>query len=267
MQPRHNSLRSSAERTQTGKTRRILISFLLLALPAAAQADMRVLNGKFNPEKKAEFTALPGRYSQGKTQYLDTRALEAFLRLAEAARKAGYEITVISATRNFASQKAIWEQKFNGTRKVSGKNLATAMPDEAQRSLEILRFSSMPGTSRHHWGTDFDLHESKLKGTALTNETLSTGRGLQFYEWLTVNAPAFGFCQPYKGDPAQRNGGKFARGYQEERWHWSYKPVSAQYLKVYLQNSGALAPVGFAGDRAAAGFYLDYVQNIDPGCL
>lgn len=250
--------------------RRLHAGFLvifLMAMPVIAQADLRVLNGKFSPDKKANFVAIPAKYSPGRKQYLDERALQAFERMAQAARAAGFQITIISATRNFATQKAIWEQKFTGARKVSGKNLASAMPDEEARSLEILKYSSMPGTSRHHWGTDFDLHEAKLRGETLSNATLSQGRGLQFYNWLVAHGGEYGFCQPYKGNPEERNQGKYAHGYQEERWHWSYRPLAAGYLKVYLQNAGALLPAGFRGDRAAAGLYLDYVKNIDPGCL
>ena len=27
-----------------------------------------------------------------------------------------------------------------------------------ERALDLLRYSSMPGSSRHHWGTDVDVH-------------------------------------------------------------------------------------------------------------
>jgi len=228
---------------------------------------LRLLSGQYQPEKKQGFRAIPAKFSPGRLQYLDERALAAFEKLAAAAEKAGFQLVVVSATRNFASQKAIWEQKFSGRRKVGGKDLAKTIPNEEQRALEILKYSSMPGTSRHHWGTDFDLHEAKVGGPPLSNETLSRGRGLQFYNWLRAHAGEYGFCQPYKGNPSERNGGRFAHGYEEERWHWSYQPLASQYLKAYAENAAALTPAGFAGDNAGARFYLDYVKNIDPGCL
>lgn len=231
----------------------------------ASAAELSLLNGKFVPEKKSGFVVVPAKYS-ARTQYLDERALKALDELAKAAEKAGFRIQVVSATRNFITQKAIWEQKFNGQRAVGGKNLAATIKDEEQRALEILRFSSMPGTSRHHWGTDMDLHEAKISGPALHNSTYKQGRGKEFYDWLVANAPAFGFCQPYNGDPAERNGGQFAHGYQEERWHWSYQPLSSDYLKAYQQNAAALLPSGYAGDKAGAQFYMDYVLNVDPSC-
>lgn len=230
------------------------------------EVDLKVLSGKFAPDNMPGFASIPDKYLSRKPQYLDARALSALEKLSVAARKAGYDIKVVSATRNFTTQKAIWEEKFTGRRAVGGKNLATAIKDEEKRALEILRFSSMPGTSRHHWGTDMDFHESGISGPALHNSTFKTGRGKEFYDWLVANAGKFGFCQPYNGDPTERGAGKFAHGYQEERWHWSYRPVAAQYLAAYRQNAEILKPNGFAGDKSAAHFYLDYVENIDASC-
>jgi zinc D-Ala-D-Ala carboxypeptidase len=246
---------------------RPLFFSILLSLQLFAQADLAVLAGRFAPERHSAFKQIPAKYVPGKAQYLHAEALAAFLKLARLAEGDGYAIQIVSATRNFTTQKAIWEQKFSGARKVGGKNLATAMPDETGRALEILRFSSMPGTSRHHWGTDMDLHEAGIKGPALTNKTFKNGRGKEFHSWLTKNAPRFGFCQPYTGDPAARNGNKYAHGYQEESWHWSYKPLSSVYLATYKGQAAALKPKGFAGDSQAAAFFLDYVENIDPSCL
>jgi LAS superfamily LD-carboxypeptidase LdcB len=243
------------------------VALFLLTLPAVAQADLQMLRGKFQPEKRAGFKVVPAKYSPGRVEYLDERALIAFEKMAAAAEQAGFQLRIISATRNFTTQKAIWEQKFSGIRKVRGKDLSKTLPNEEQRALEILKYSSMPGTSRHHWGTDLDLHEAKLSGPALSNETLSKGRGLKLYNWLLEHAGQYGFCQPYKGAPTARNHGLYAHGYEEERWHWSYRPVAAEYLKAYTQHAADLIPRGFLGDKSGAKYYLDYVKNIDPGCL
>lgn len=240
---------------------------VILVIPVLAAAELSILAGKFLPEKSQAFKAVPAKYVMGNSQYLEAQALAAFLKLAAAAEKQGYAIRIVSGTRTFTTQKAIWEQKFTGSRKVAGKNLATTIKDETERSLEILKFSSMPGTSRHHWGTDMDLHEVKLAGSPLHNETFQKGRGKDFFDWLQVNAPQFGFCQPYNGNPQDRNGTKFAHGYQEERWHWSYRPVAATYLEAYRQNAENLRPSGFAGSKAAGHLYMEFVQNINPKCL
>ncbi|MCX7632559.1 MAG: M15 family metallopeptidase [Turneriella sp.] len=264
--------------------RRVILVLVLVATAACSHAQphhtpkvypqsvgtedstLQILRGKFNPEEEENFVPLPQKYSPGRRQYLQQKTLEALERLAAAAKQAGYQLRVISATRTYDEQKAIWEHKFLGWRLVGGKNLAKTIQDEKARALEILRYSSMPGTSRHHWGTDLDLHEARLDGPVLSNKTFSEGRGAKFYDWLVQNAPRFGFCQPYRGTPKERNAGKYQHGYEEERWHWSYQPLASEYLKTFESHAAALKPSGFAGADAAAEFYLDYVQNIDPSC-
>lgn len=248
--------------------RYIATAAIMLAIAQlAAQTDINRLSGKFNPETMGGFKPVPAKYILGGKQVLDERTLTAFLKLAAAAEKAGFNIRIVSGTRNFGTQKVIWEQKFNGIRKVAGQNLAKTMPDHDKRALEILRFSSMPGTSRHHWGTDMDFHEAKMTAPALTNSSFKSGRGLEFHTWLTANASALGFCQPYTGDPALRNGTRFVHGYQEERWHWSYKPVSRTLMQAFEAQAKSLTPAGFAGDGAGAKYFMDYVFNIDSSCL
>ncbi|HRP67917.1 MAG TPA: M15 family metallopeptidase [Turneriella sp.] len=223
------------------------------------------LAGKFSPAKNQNFIEISSQYSSRK-QYIDKRTFAAFEKMAIAAQKDGFDLTIISATRNFHTQKIIWDEKFNGKRKVGGENIAQTIPNEKKRALRILEFSSMPGTSRHHWGTDIDLHEKKIKAPALYNSTFKSGRGKALHDWLTKNAPKFDFCQPYTGDPATRNGNSFQHGYREESWHWSYTPLSKLYLQQYTKRAKALKPSGYAGDNVAAHFYLDFVQNVDPTC-
>jgi zinc D-Ala-D-Ala carboxypeptidase len=242
-----------------------VIVILSLSL-VGAQTNSNVLSGKFSPENHPNFKPIPATYANGRRQYLDGRTLVAFLQMADAAKAAGFQIRIVSGTRNFNTQRAIWNNKFTGTTKVGGRNLAATIRDEQSRALAILRFSSMPGTSRHHWGTDMDLHEINMKGPALHNSSFKSGRGKDFYEWLRINAGRYGFCQPYTGDPASRNGAKFTHGYQEERWHWSYKPIAAGYLAEYKTKAEAMKPQGYAGDKVAARFYLDYVSNVDVSC-
>jgi zinc D-Ala-D-Ala carboxypeptidase len=62
-----------------------------------------------------------------------------------------------------------------------------------------MQYSSMPGTSRHHWGTDVDLY-------ALDDIYFTYGDGKIVYDWLLANAANYGFCQPYTANrycPAQ----------------------------------------------------------------
>ncbi len=163
---------------------------------------------------------------------------------------------VQSSTRNFWSQKRIWEAKWKGKRKVDGKKLNLAYSNPVRRGKKILQYSSMPGTSRHHWGTDFDINR-------LTNGYYRSGNGLKLFRWMKKNAHRWGFCQPYTADRNQ--------GYNEERWHWSYRPTALKYYSDWLRLiKPRLKQISwkneFAGARSV--FYLApiYVESINPAC-
>jgi len=170
--------------------------------------------GKFNPEKEIEFVEIDLQYASNKGMYMQREAYEAYVEMAEAAKKDGISLKIISATRNFFRQKTIWERKWNGQTKVGGKDLSKTIEIPKDRALKILEYSSMPGTSRHHWGTDIDIND-------LENSYFASGQGKLEYDWLTANGPSFGFCQPYTPIGPER-----PKGYFEEKWHWSYMPIS-----------------------------------------
>ncbi len=162
---------------------------------------------------------------------------------------------LVSSFRSFNQQKAIWESKYTG-KKVMREPIVGKSPDQIV-SL-ILEFSSAPGTSRHHWGTDFDIN-------ALENSYFeNNGKGKILYEWLIKNAASYGFCQPYN-ELSKRNG----KGYQEEKWHWSYAPISvklqkdwiAAYQDKKIQISGTFLGSEILGDAA-----LTYVMSTNSDC-
>ncbi|MFK8101621.1 MAG: M15 family metallopeptidase [Saprospiraceae bacterium] len=214
--------------------------------------------GKFTPKEHADFVAIDQAHSSRAGMYLRKDAYEAFKKMSAAAKAAGINFKIISATRNFASQKGIWEGKWTGKRLLSdGQNAAKAIPDPATRALKILEYSSMPGTSRHHWGTDIDINN-------LNNSYFEKGKGLKEYNWLVANAPSYGFCQPYtpKGEAREH-------GYNEEKWHWSYQPVASQLTteaKRILQDKDIK---GFQGSDTAEkiGVIEKYVLGISQDCL
>ncbi len=111
----------------------------------------------------------------------------------------------------------------------------------------------MPGTSRHHWGTDIDM----------TNMNLSfykSAAGKKMFNWLTKNAAKFGFYQPF-------NAGR-STGYQEEKWHWSYVPLSKIYLQEYIKQVSYADIFGFDGSHTAKelGIIQNWVLGINPVC-
>lgn len=224
---------------------------------SAALPSYALLTGRFDPAKHPDFERVADRYTDGDPYYLHRETYAALRDLHAHAARDGVRLTLISATRNFDRQKAIWEAKWNGKRLLEGKDKANEVyPDPAERARAILRYSSMPGTSRHHWGTDIDLN-------ALTNGYFTAGEGKRVYDWLRENAPGHGFCQPYtpKGDERPT-------GYEEERWHWSYLPLATQlsdYARLRLRDRDIRGFDG-AGVAAQIGVVEGYVLGIHPRC-
>ncbi len=204
------------------------------------------LLGNFEPSKTSNFVKVSSKYSDKKGMYLHKEAYDAFIKMYDAAQKDGISLSIVSATRNFNSQKSIWEAKWNGTRLVQGKNLATAITDPLKRAQTILLYSSMPGTSRHHWGTDVDLNN-------LNDSYFIKGAGAKVYKWLQENAHIYGFYQAYTAKPPRET------GYEEEKWHWSYRPLSLEILRQYKKTIELDDLKGFQGYDNV--FPLDFIRN------
>ncbi len=219
--------------------------------------DKNYLLGKFEPAQEKDFVEVDSNYSEEKRGlYLRNETYEAFIRMHDAALQSGIKLIIKSATRNFDSQKKIWEGKWSGEMPVDGKNLSETVSDPVERARIILRFSSMPGTSRHHWGADIDLN-------SLNNDYFSTEKGKEIYTWLTENASDYGFCQTYTPkDPTRPT------GYEEEKWHWSYLPLARLFLAQYTQKVRYDDLKGFLGWETAKLLRVieNYVLAVDPAC-
>jgi D-alanyl-D-alanine carboxypeptidase len=201
--------------------------------------EKNYLLGHFDPSTDSRFVQLTSAHTKriASRDYLRKETYDAFLRMAKDAAKEGVKLVIISATRNFDDQKKIWENKWAGKIKVAGKDLTTVV-DLKERSRLILLYSSMPGTSRHHWGTDMDLN-------SWDNNYFENGEGKKIYDWLTVHASEYGFCQPYTNKENGRS------GYEEEKWHWSYLPLSQLFLDEYQKQISYQDITGFEGSEQA----------------
>jgi len=226
------------------------------AAPSPA-IDMNHLLGHINPASDAKFSRVAKRYGNRDGLYLLDEVYRAFVRMHQAAKKDGVSLVIVSATRNFKAQKRIWEGKWTGARSVDGRNLAKTVPDPISRARIILRYSSMPGTSRHHWGTDIDIN-------SVENAYFASGTGRKVFQWLAANANDFGFYQPYTPKGNER-----PQGYEEEPWHWSYQPVAKRYLEQYVQRVTYDHIRGFKGSDTATQIDViaNYVLGINPQCL
>ena len=83
--------------------------------------------------------------------------------MRQAAQKEGFDLAVASGYRSFDRQRAIWNAKANGGRPVLDKNenpLDIDALDAVDLLKAILHWSALPGGSRHHWGSDFDIYDA-----------------------------------------------------------------------------------------------------------
>ena len=218
------------------------------------------VTGRFNPARHDLFISLSdlGIPTNKRPHRLRREAAEALKELYAAFRKDNPKAPfwIQSSVRSFDDQRYIWDGKWTGKMEVNGLNLAQTIQDPLKRGVEILKFSSMPGASRHHWGTDFDLN-------VLSDDYFEKGEGRALYLWMSRNAHRYGFCQPYT---AGRNA-----GHGEEKWHWSYLPFAriflARWNSFYEKNPRFFIQKGlFRGSDKAGPMAPDYVNSIDPRC-
>ena len=176
--------------------------------------ELLLVSGMVKPESDARFASLPDIYSSKKI-YVQKPTQAALVKMIDATRADGIELKVISGFRSYNEQKIIWKRKWD----------ANEGQDDLTRVNQILKFSSMPGISRHHWGTDVDFNN--LEPAYWRSET-----GVKTQQWLRQNAASFGFCEPYSGK-AQ---GKRSGGYEDEAWHWSYRSIALPLQKLRSAN-------------------------------
>lgn len=147
---------------------------------------------------------------------LHPEAGAAYARLQAAARDAGFDLRIASGFRSYERQCLLWGRKVE---------LLSSLGDDSLHS--ILRWSAMPGASRHHWGTDMDIFDATALGdNKLSLEPHEYGPDGPFYalwQWLQANASAYGFFWPYAKDLG---------GVALEPWHLSYQPVAQHALNA-----------------------------------
>lgn len=171
---------------------------------------------------------------------INKSVLSPLISLKESADSEGFDLKIASAFRSFSKQEEIWNKKMRGEALILDKNHKPIDPKILGRRdlvFTVLNWSAIPGTSRHHWGTDFDFFDGNAlsenyKIQLIESEYLKTGLFHPLYLWLKENASKFGFYFPYHKDLG---------GVGPEPWHLSYFPVAKTYQKkfkmdFYLKN-------------------------------
>ncbi|NND62797.1 MAG: M15 family metallopeptidase [Flavobacteriaceae bacterium] len=169
------------------------------------------LIGKGNPDISGD--------SYTSTMHKETA--KALAEMSAAALDDNIKIEVVSAYRSFQRQKEIFENKYD---RYIGQGLSPTSAIE-----KIIEYSTIPGTSRHHWGTDLDLIDANAprpESVLMAENYHGKGPFCKFKEWMHEHAESFGFYEVYTNN-ANRKGFKY------EPWHFSFAEVSIPMLQEY----------------------------------
>lgn len=199
-------------------------------------------------------------------------AVEPFVTLRAAAAAEGFDLAIDSGFRSFERQMSIWNRKARGELAVldsQARPVDTSRLDARELVFSILRWSALPGASRHHWGSDVDVYDRAARPDGyevqlIPAEVEAGGMFAPLHEWLDrriADGTAFGFFRPYDTD---------RQGVAPERWHLSFAPVAATYLRLLtvdlLRDTVALADLALKDVvlEHLDEIYRRFVVNINP---
>ncbi|MDR0796270.1 MAG: M15 family metallopeptidase [Tannerella sp.] len=209
--------------------------------------DKDFLTGHVNRQDNSFFIQVDKEHTE-RNIYLIRPVYEAYKVMHHAALADGVKLVITSGHRTFIEQVVEWELRWNNP----GTEVSFA--NDVEKAKFLLQYRAMPGTTRHHWGTDIDLNSFEIS-------YYETREGQKMFNWLKENAAEYGFFQPYTVNDAKR-----PKGYKEEKWHWSYKPLSQIMLTKYIELVEIEDISGFKGEGAAKRLPIvsDWVCGINP---
>ncbi|MFS4469529.1 M15 family metallopeptidase [Maribacter sp. 2210JD10-5] len=189
----------------------------------------------------------------GENINLRKEAHDAFVNMKKAAYQDGIKLEIVSSYRSFHRQEAIFERKFLTYTEEDGMKPLAAIE-------KIIEYSTIPGTSRHHWGTDIDITDGyrKVEGDLLVPEKFGAGGPFEdLKKWMDENSETYDFHLVYTDDPKRR-------GFKYEPWHYSYAPISIPMLEAFRGKNitSLLAREEFYGaEHFTIGFLRTYIQD------
>jgi len=123
---------------------KILITTLFLTLATSISFAQKYSEGLLIGKSKSILPLL-----KGKKFRLQTDAYNALIQMKKDALKKGVRIDVVSSYRSFEHQQKLWSRKYLKFRK-AGYSIKASVN-------KVKEYTAIPGTSRHHWGTEVDL--------------------------------------------------------------------------------------------------------------
>lgn len=137
--------------------------------------------------------------NDGKQYLLAGVAYEKYIEMADAAKKDGMSLKVVSAYRTESYQRGLYNNKLRTTGKVNADN-----------------YSARPGHSEHQTGLAVDI-----------NSTSGTFEYTKEFKWLKNHAHEYGFILRYQ------KGKEWITGYSYEPWHYRY--VGEEVAKIIYE--------------------------------
>lgn len=164
---------------------------------------------------------------------------DAFQRLQSRGEREGFGLHIESGWRPFERQLSIWNRKARGELVLldaRGTPIDALSLAPLERMWAILKWSSLPGTSRHHWGTDLDISDAlavpaDYEVQLTPTEVNPGGPFAPMHAWLDrlmELGEAEGFFRPYLP-----NHGCI----QPERWHLSHAPSARQAQNAFREQT------------------------------
>lgn len=176
----------------------------------------------------------------------------------------GFQLKIASGFRSFERQLAIWNAKCLGMRPILDEHsqpISIQSLSAKDKVLAILRWSALPGASRHHWGTDIDVFDAAAVGPDYKLELVDqeyTGQGpfASMTQWLDewiASDDNPGFVKPYAKDSG---------GVHPEAWHLSYLPLAKQYESALNEHSlRSCLSHSSLEDKATVLMHLPYIYK------
>lgn len=185
-----NQFYTDTEKTDTSKGK-----FVILNKHYYADAD-------YHAEDLIEIDPTYSLYGNTYKIELSEECFNAFLKMYEDAKEAGYGFKINSAYRSYDKQETIYNRYVN-----------TDGVEQADT------YSARPGYSEHQTGYAFDVRDFPF-----TNDDYSKTKS---FTWVSENAYKYGFILRFPQDK------EYITGYQYESWHYRYCGIECS---TYIHN-------------------------------
>ncbi len=149
----------------------------------------------------------------------DVRAADSLEAMLNDAKKAGYNMFLVSSYRSFSYQEGLYSRKVN-----EYKNLGY---DEETAKSEAAKWVAVPGTSEHSLGLAADIVSSTWYNT--NNDLTEEFENTEHFKWLYEHCADYGFILRFP------KGRESITHISYEPWHYRYVGVEA--AKYIMENN------------------------------